>query len=248
MSKLILVGIIGILTFPINADEVKLSTDAWCPYSCDPGSDKQGILVDVAMKIFNKAGHTVNYKSMNWARAIVLVRTGKHDGLIDAYKSDAPDFIFPEESVMISKMCFFSKQEDPWEFKGYDSLKGRKISVSKGYSYGKEFDAYIEKNKGKSNSTINTIHGMDLIKRRMWQMSRGQIDTILEDWSVFSHQVKPYKKFKGVKNAGCLPEEELYIAFSPNKNSSQNYADLISEGLREMKASGELEAIIDKYK
>jgi len=255
MKRLILLsGLLWIFTGSANADEIKLRSDAWCPYSCDPASDKQGILVEVAKIIFQKAGHTVDYGELNWARAIAEVREGKSDGLVDAYKSDAPDFIFPEEPVLISKMCFFVKEDDSWKFKGYDTLKGRQISVINDYSYGEKFDAYIQKNANQGDRTITILSGMDLTRRRIKQIAAGRIDTVLEDWFVFPskvksrQQMKEYKQIKGFKNVGCLRGEKLYIAFTPNKASSHTYADLLTKGIREMKASGELEKIINKYK
>ena len=132
---ILLLGLLGAVPFSANADEIKLTTDVWCPYACDSSSDKRGILVEVADRVFAKAGHAVVYKGTNWARAIADVRKGTFDGLIGTY-SDAPDFVFPQESIMVSKMCFSVQEDDPWQFKEYDTLKGRKISVVKDYSYG----------------------------------------------------------------------------------------------------------------
>lgn len=236
-----------------HADEVALQTDAWCPYSCDSNAANRGILVDVAESILKKAGHTLVYSHLNWARAVVNVREGKADGLIDAYKSDAPDFIFPDEPIISSQMCFFTKSTDNWKFSGYDSLKGRKISVVNDYSYGEQFDKYIRDNTDKGDNSIRLLSGMDLTSRRIQMIASDRIDTIVEDGLVLPHasmefqEVSEYKAFGGFKNVGCLPSEGLYIAFSPNKSTSKVYAELIADGVRKMKKSGELEKIVKKY-
>lgn len=248
---LLLAGL-GIST--VHADAINLQTDAWCPYSCEPNSTNPGILVEAAQIIFKKAGHDVKYTAVNWARAVSNVREGKADGLYDAYKSDAPDFVFPDAPVISSQQCFFVKSNDSWRFTGYDSLKNRKISVANGYSYGLEFDAYIEKNNGKGDNTIQMMSGMDLMERRVQLAAKGRIDTIIEDILVFPHQAKShqslaeYQSIGGFKSVGCLSKEGLYIAFSPKKNTSKTYADLLSKGLRELKSSGELDKIIEKYR
>ncbi len=254
MKRLFVVVVLIILCLcTAHAAEISLRSDAWCPYSCDPASDKPGILVEVARRIFQRAGHTVDYQDLNWARAIEEVREGRHDGLVDTYKSDAPDFVFPEEPIMISRMCFFVKEDDPWEYKDYNSLQDRHVSVVNSYSYGESFDDYIKKNEGKGNRIIQTLCGMDLTPRRITQMATGQIDTILEDCLVFPYQVAGHKDLpamrtlKGFRNAGCLPGVELFIAFSPGKASSRGYADLITQGVRDMRASGELDEIVKGY-
>ncbi|MBT5830021.1 MAG: transporter substrate-binding domain-containing protein, partial [Candidatus Latescibacteria bacterium] len=222
--------------------------------SCDPSSDQPGILIEVAKIILEQAGHTVVYKEMNWARAIKEIKKGTFDGLVGAYKSDAPGFIFPAQPIMISQMSFFISEDDPWKFEAYDDLKGRKISVINEYSYGKKFDAYIQKNSNKGDQTIQELSGADATKRRIKLMALGRIDTILEDWLVFPYEIKThqemaeFQKFKSFKNAGNLLEAGSYIAFSPNKESSKLYADLLSKGLQDLKASGKFEEIINKYK
>jgi polar amino acid transport system substrate-binding protein len=255
MNRLLLVTVVLIVIFgSVSADEIHLRSDPWCPYTCDPASDKPGILVEVAQAIFEKAGHTVVYKTMNWARAIQETRKGTFDGLLGPYKSDAPGFIFPEEPVLESRMCFFVKESDPWTYEGYDSLQGRSISVINNYSYGDAFDAYILENRNKGAGTIQTLAGGNAGQRRIKLVALGRIDTILEDWLVFPNQVKArqgmaeLKKIKGFRMAGFLSEEGSYIAFSPNKTSSQGYADLVSAGIRQMRQSGELEKIVDKYR
>ncbi|CAH0539257.1 substrate-binding periplasmic protein [Vibrio marisflavi] len=241
------------LITPTKADTVKLVSDAWCPYSCDPASEKKGILVDVAEHIFSLSGHSIDYSDLNWARAIKSVREGKYDGVIDAYKSDAPDFIFHDAPILISKMCFFVKQGDPWQYDGTKSLKGRKVSIINGYSYGELFDDYIHKNHNQGERTIVQLSGMNVTKKRIRQIQNDRTDTVLEDWKVFPYKVSHFEKHNedsGVlefKNAGCLAGEGLYIAFSPIQSSSEYYADLISQGLKQMQESGELTEIIRRY-
>ena len=147
------------LLFPLSlfADTISLVTDSWCPYSYKPDSKKLCILVEVAKEIFEKKGHKVTYTEINWVRAIREVRKGTYIGLVDAYLSDAPDFIFPKEHIMISKMCFFTNLKDSWLYKGLD-FSQKKIGVIKGYSYGEKLDNYIKTKKDLVE--INRLNGL----------------------------------------------------------------------------------------
>ncbi|MDN3611430.1 substrate-binding periplasmic protein [Vibrio ostreicida] len=245
--------LLAVMTTSAQADEVTLSADLWCPYTCDPTSEKKGILVEVVENILQTSGHTVDYELVNWARAVKSVRGGKHDGLIGAYISDAPDFVFHDSPIQTSKMCFFVKQDDPWEYKGTETLAERKISVINAYSYGETFDEYIQKNHHQGDRTIVQLSGMDVTEKRIEQIQTNQTDTVLEDWRVFPYNVSTFRakhKAKDLgkfKNVGCLAGEGLYIALSPKRDTSKYYADLINQGLKQLEASGKLTEIIGRY-
>lgn len=220
-----------------------LVTDAWCPYSCDEKSVGEGILVEVARKVFEKHGYNVKYRTMNWARAIQTVKDGKANGLVDAYKSDVPSFLFTNKPIMNSRMCFFTKEEDSWLYTGLPSLDDRKVSIVQGYSYGLIMDEYI---KSAVNS-VSLIHGLKLTKRRVGQLMNGRIDTILEDENVLKYQINSLGIDVKLKKSGCLDREGLYIAFSPKLKSSNDYIKILNKGIEVLERSGELKKIKSKY-
>src|SRR5690349_12435671 len=80
----------------ILADEIKLTSDLWCPYACEPNSDKPGFMVEIAKEVFSSKGHTVKYELLNWARAIKATRIGRFDGIVGASRSDVQDFEIPK--------------------------------------------------------------------------------------------------------------------------------------------------------
>ncbi|NOH73388.1 amino acid ABC transporter substrate-binding protein [Vibrio pectenicida] len=238
---------------PVKGNEVILSADLWCPYTCEPSAKDKGILVDAIESILQQSGHKLDYQLVNWARAIKMTRSGKYDGIVGAYISDAPDFVFHTEPIQISKMCFFVKKNDQWKYFGKDTLKNRKISVVNAYSYGEYFDNYIVKNHNQGDKSIVQISGMDITQTRVEQLNSNQIDTVLEDWRVFPYNISNYKKNNEVqgdmefKNVGCLPGEGLYIALSPSSNTSKGYAEIINKGLKQLADSGKLNEIISRY-
>ncbi|MBF0379047.1 MAG: hypothetical protein HQK72_16440, partial [Desulfamplus sp.] len=53
-----------------------------------------------------------------------------------------------------------------------------------------------------------------------------------------------------VEIAGTLPTDKtdyIFIAFSPNNPKSKDYATLITEGIKEMRANGKLKEILNSY-
>ena len=222
------------------AQSISLLTDEWCPYTCELNSDKPGILVEVANKVFSQDDIDIDYQMVNWARAIKKVRVGKGDALLGAYKSDSPDFIFHTSPILYSQMCFFVQANDPWLYTGLNSLLERQLSVVNGYSYGELFDQYMLQHP----KNFILLTGDELLNRASFMLYKKRIDTILEDKYVFHEE-----QLAGhLKVAGCLAKEGVYIAFSPaHKARSQALVILIDAKLVELKAQGEIEKIIAKY-
>jgi len=219
---------------------VSLLTDEWCPYTCELNSDKPGILVEVANKLFSQDDIDIDYQLVNWARAIKKVRVGKGDALLGAYKSDSPDFIFHQDPILYSQMCFFVQANDPWLYTGLNSLLERQLSVVNGYSYGELFDQYMLQYPKK----FILLTGDELLNRASFMLYKKRIDTILEDKYVFHEEQLAGR----LKVAGCLAKEGVYIAFTPaNKVRSKAFVNLIDAKLVELKAQGEIEKIIAKY-
>ena len=53
--------------------------------------------------------------------------------------------------------------------------------------------------------------------------------------------------FDPVYDKESYEKAKIYLAFSPKNPKSKSYARLISKGIIEMRASGDLQKILDKY-
>src|SRR6476661_5456017 len=116
--------LIGLFTASSGlADVISVRADPYCPYNCEPGSEKAGYMIDIAKAVFEPAGHKVDYQSLNWARAVDETRQGKYVAIAGGLTTDAPDFIYPEIAVGSSQSCFFAKNSSPWTYQGVKSLE-----------------------------------------------------------------------------------------------------------------------------
>ncbi len=234
------------------ADEISFLSDPWCPYACRVDSEREGILVEVAREIFQKHGHELKYKEVNWARAVSLVRDGKANAVVGAYITDAPDFIFPKKEFLSTMSCFYTLRSSNWNYKGISSLKDKSILKILSYSYGAKLDEYFSKSLKQKESGIITLTGLDIEKRQIEILARGRVDTVIEDHLVFKYNVERYNKLTNsnlkFRNAGCLAEEKMYIGFSPARRESKKYISILESGLESMKKDGRLEKIINSYK
>lgn len=226
------------------ADEINIAADPWCPYDCEAGSEKPGFMIEFAKHIFEKAGHKVIYKNQPWTRVLKHTGSGKINGAVGAFISDAPDHIFPKEEMGISKTPFYVKKGSAWKFEGISSLEDIAIGVIRGYSYGDKLDAYIKKNQG-NNARVQISNELDNLAKKLL---KGRIDAFPEDSMVAGWYFKQNKLTDKFKTAGLVAEpENVYIAFSPKLKSSHEYVKIIDKGMKQLRESGEINKILSRY-
>lgn len=230
----------------VSADSISLRADAWCPYNCEPDSDKPGYMVEIAQYAFKHTGNQVQYETLNWPRAILETKNGQHDGIIGASKNDAPGFIYPEIELGTMQPCFYAKQENPWTYRGIDSLSQVSLGVINGYAYSEELDPYVAKYI-QDTARIQVGSGDDALKNNALKLTKGRIDILVEDRAVMSYFLKKTGQSQRIKNVGCAKHTDVFIAFSPASPKSQEYANILARGLRELRESGKLKTILESY-
>jgi polar amino acid transport system substrate-binding protein len=235
------------------ADTILLKSDIWCPYNCDPDAPLPGYAIEMAEKIFKKAGHTLKYETAPWSRSLKLVRDGRITAVVGVTRNEAPELIFPKEEFGISVIHFFKRKGYPWKFTGIESLKEVVVGIMAEYEYGAELDAYFERNA--NTGKVESIRAEAPLILNIRKLLRGRIDVIPEDKSVFLQTARSLGVLEETEDAGVDPimsregldESKLYMAFSPKNPKSKEYAKLIATGIREMRMSGELNLILAKY-
>lgn len=227
-----------------HTETIALRADLWCPYNCDPDSDTPGYIIEIAHQIFEKAGHSIDYQVLNWARAIEETRQGNLDGIVGAYKHDAPDFIFPENAQGQAVDMFYTTGNSSWRYTNPDSLAGTTIGIIKDYSYGGKLDTYIKKN---SNQFV-VLHGSDVFSRNIQMLLLGRTTALIANKFVMDRHFSVEQNLIGrIVEAGVATVENVYIAFSPGNPRSKIYARILSDGIETLRTSGELKKILKKY-
>ena len=235
-----------IVTSVARADEIKLTSDLWCPYACEPTSDKPGFMIEIAKEIFKSKGHTVRYELINWARAIKDTKAGKYDGIVGASKADVPGFVVPSIPTGKLENYYFTLRSNQWTYKGVESLKKVKMGVINDYSYGEEVDKQV----AKKNPSITVISGNDALKRMIQMTEAKRLDGFVENPMVLYYTLMELKKNVQdyrPSSPNLASDPDLFIAFSPKKSTSVKYAKILDEGVQELRKNGKLKEILKKY-
>lgn len=243
MKKMVIACLLFSL-FSVFSQELVVAADYWMPYNGDPGSEKEGFVVEILKEIFEKKGITVKYETRPWARAIKLGEEGKVDAVIGAMKSDAEGFVFPEESIGILANDFYVPADSDWKFTGFESFKGYKVGIVTDYAYGDEVDKFISENK----SNFDYVAGENAIEMNIKKLAHKRIDILMDTKFVVDFTANNIGLTDKIKYAGDDgSSDKIYVAFSPAKSTSKDYADYFDVGMKELRKSGELGKILKKY-
>lgn len=232
-----------LISFNSFAETIIIKGDEWCPFNCSNKGKVKGYMIDIAKIIFERKGHNIDYQVDSWTNSIKTVREGKATALVAANIYDAPDFIFPTNSLGVSRDCFFIKKADSWEYLKMDNLINRKLGVVESYAYSRTVNEFIKGNQNnitKSQGDRALINLMDILEQ-------NKINTIVENPIVFNYYQNEIYKEQHFVEAGCADTTDLYIAFSPKNPRSKEFSKILSDGIEDLRKDGTLEKIIKKY-
>lgn len=230
----------------LRAETLVIAGDLWCPVNCATDAERPGIFVELAQQIFAESGIEVEYRVLNWARAIADTRSGRLGALIGAGVQDAPDFIFTPTAPGLSRMCFYALRGDQWRYQGLESLTERRLGAINGYSYGAELDLYLSRHL--QSPQVQLVTGDQALAINLRKLRRGRVDVLVENAWVMQAALAERHLFNEIAEVGCRQGDiPIYLAFSPRLPRSADYARLFEQGLQRFQADGRLQALMSRY-
>jgi polar amino acid transport system substrate-binding protein len=231
-------------TLAASAESIKLRADAWMPYNGTEKDNPPGFAIELAKEIFETKGIKVDYTTMPWTDALAAGRAGTIDGIIGAAPAETEGMIKPEEPIGEPRVIVAVMKNNPWKYDAL-ALDSIRLGVINGYSYWDSLDEYI--NNAAHEPQIVRFTGETPLVDAINQMKEGKIDALPENLAVFkwtvAHMGLSTKDFRIVH---VHKNEPIYIAFAKTANGAR-YAKILDEGIRSLRASGQLEKLLSKY-
>ncbi len=234
---------------PAAADkELAFCSDPWPPYAGHADAEDEGYIVDILREVYEPLGYKVRYVNVPWSRCIRDTRDGIFNALAGADILEVPDFVFPGETIGITRPAFFVRGNKNWNFQGIKSLDRIKLGSIQDYTYETELDEYIRRYQDTDRVLI--VKGNDALIRLITSVQESRIDAFIENAPVVYHTfrqmgISPDElREAGAPNIGVL----LFIPFSPKFVESREYAQIYDTRIQELRKSGRLDEILSKYK
>lgn len=265
MKEIIMVFILlCAAAFPVRSEEMlNMITTEFCPYVCVPEKEggEMGFVLDIFSAIFEKQGYRVRFEVQPWLRTLKSFHESKSfDGLLAATKIHPIDkniAVFPETEICIYVHKFYAVKDTPlsgkWKYAGLDSLKDIRLGGVKGWSYSSaEVTKYVNETP---EPLVSAMSGDDLLGRNVSMLLKKRTDLYVENEYMLSYFL--YKKMQAgnkemekIVPVDNVPVDEgvaeSYPVFYQNRNGHK-YAAVFADGMKELRASGQLDLIMARY-
>ncbi len=232
----------GVFSTHCLAEEkvIVAASDPYPPFT-DPTDPKEGLSLVIIRAAYKTQGYTVKMEFVPWARAEALTAEGKYDILPNTWMNEKrKKTLIYSEPYAVNNIKFIKRVDDPFEFNGIATLKGKKIGIIRGYGYGDEFNS--------SNEFIReeVVDLMTNIKK----VVVNRVDLTLEDEIVASYTIKKadpslFSKIKFTESS--LSSNNLYVTSGLKNPRHEEIIIAFNKGLAEIKASGEFNKIFESY-
>lgn len=224
---------------------VQISTGEWSPY-VSKTLPEQGLLVDITRTAFAAVGYDISLDFYPWARATQLSASGEKDGTIALarLKEREPLFLF-SETIYEGRYVLFHLKSRPFQWSTYSDLKS--VSMASTLGFGGMGDEFLENERKKVIQV--TRYTSDTQSFHMLRAGRIQaVPSDLEvgyvnlrkifgsDVALFGHNSKP------------IHVAPYHLVISKKIKNGPRLIEDFNRGLKAIKASGQYDAILNKWK
>ncbi len=223
-----------------------LRSDLWCPYNCLPGADHPGYAIEIMRIIFDASGYDLDYQLMNWTRSIDETRQGRADAVIGAIATDVPGFVLPSEPIGRSSTGFAVRVGSDFHYTGPQSLDGEVIGMVANYEFYGPLGDYLHTLQG-DRSRIQYLSGDGALAKNLLKLVAGRVDVVIDDAQVLHRLIHELQLDSQVAFSQVERGVPIFVAFSPASPNAARYAAILSAGVRRLRASGRLAAILARY-
>ena len=242
-------GVFTLILFGLNvgifntamSEIAHISVGDYPPY-IDFSSKNKGFMSEIVLKAFNEVGVKSVFKQVPWKRVEdVDIPKGKLSFSYVKSAAREQKFLFSDE-IMTAPTMFIVKKSLKFSWKKVEDLIPYSIGISRGYWYGKEFDAM------KSKLKIQIVNS-DLINIK--KVLKERIDLFPVDPYVGTQLLK--KNFTSEEREKLefvmkpsLSTDPMYVVCSKKSSKCGHLIEQFNKGLKTLRKKGEVKKIIER--
>lgn len=237
-----------------NKIAISFSVEDYCPYICINEhngkrnfANNPGYVIEILNKTFPTDEYKITYHKHPWQRGIFEIYKGSINGIALTAKEDAPDLVYPNVAQAISEGCFYARNGDVHtHLDKNDELEDKMLGLTLGYEDTEPLYSYL--NKHIAAEKIIFLTGQRSFSRLLDMLKRDRVDLIYEDTNVAAYEIANAGLKQQVSAYHCLKQQlPLYVSFSAALSNSEDLARLLTKSVKQLRKSGELSAILQKY-
>ena len=228
--KKLLIGILLILSPAVLADEVRLVTLEYPPYTTQSRANG-GSMIELTKRAFALSGHTAIIEFRPWARAQKEMSQGKYDGIMLLWPEEVTAAkVIASRPLAYSELGFFVRKDAPLTFSALEQLKGQRVGVARGYAYpGSIMSSGIAPEEAVD----------DLTNLRKLAAKRFNLVLLEHQVGIDLLRQHPELQEKIAWQGQTLARVPLFIGFRQPKPGKPDWPALFAIGMKELMSTGE---------
>ncbi len=240
------VGLIFLLTAKSEdrTGALKFGTDKWLPYENISNTKSPGYSTEIIRSVFDVLNIPIEVHQYPWARAQLMVYTGKLDGLFTAFKSEErlKFCYFPNEPLTQDQWVIFVKKRDlnRLPYRKLQDLLGKRVGVVRGAAVSPEFWKFVKEHKN-YEEVANDDQSFKML-------DLGRFDYIVASEINGLNQIRSMNLGNEIVPLSTYPLKKDYLFLMFSKSTvSPMLVNSFSTALREFKKTEKYQAIYKKY-
>lgn len=224
-----------IVQTPLKADTFSIAAYPWEPF-LDSEREDGGISLNIIREALARKGHDIDILHVPWVRALAMIKKNKVDILPAVWYSDERAQVMQySQSYAENRIVFIKAKNNPYEFKGLDSLHNKVVGIARDYAYE---EAFLN-DKNIDFSIANTLES------NVKKVISGRVELTLDD-EIVAKAIIPsdlLKKISFTNNA--LTAQKLFITCNKENPKCNRIINDFNAGLEMMRNDGSLDAMIN---
>lgn len=228
---------------------IRMACFHYPPFMIEPssGDKREGMIVDLLRKLFEKTDYKLKIEWMNLARAIGSVENGDMDAICSLNNKRPSKIDLIEPFIAQMKVSVWTRKTDPFVYTGVDSIGDRVVGNVHGFVYNDsspKFQDYLNDKKNK----VFVVKGSDPVKRVYQLILKNRVDMFAVN-SEYTYYLLGRKYIEeNFKIAGHL-ENKLgaYFGISPKLEHKNKVIETFRKELARINKTNTFPEIYKKY-
>jgi polar amino acid transport system substrate-binding protein len=236
-------GLVWLATGATAGETIRITNGDWPPFQSEKMLLHHGVLSRIVTEAFALEGITVEYGFFPWRRARMNAQRGVWDGSMAwAYRRPdfVPHFLFSDPIVTVPKTLFFLKSH-PVKWNSIEDLRGLRIGITAGYTYGEDFDRAAK-------DGVFAVEEVTRDEQNLRKLLKGRLDAVAMEIDValffMQTELTPEEAGQIVHGERLLMEAPMCAVFPKCLEKSPRLVEALNRGLSRLRESGLLDTYI----
>ena len=172
----------------VESETIRIGTFDYRPMEYLEDGEAAGPFIELTRMIMERLGYDYEFVHVPFGRAVEMTERGTVDMIVDLY--DIPErrenILFSEQPIGMYSVHVYGNEDIEGIFNGdLLSLKGLRLGVTTGYSYGERIDALLTE----ENFVVESVNNPD---SNFEKLRQGRLDAVIDLWNYYNLYKRQY--------------------------------------------------------